>query len=133
METILGLLLILLPAIFKLVEKKLKASGKTEAADKVQEWSEIFGDKKEEWEDDEDEAPSAPVVQQPVVSEPVKPAPVVSKPEPVRPKPVTPKAAYTKAKKSSSKIMLVEEETKKKEKIDPKKLVIYSEIMNPKF
>ena len=29
--------------------------------------------------------------------------------------------------------MLVEEKTEKKEKIDPKKLVIYSEIMKPKF
>ena len=132
METILGLLLILLPAVFKLVEKKLKASGKTEAADHVHEWSEIFGDKKEEWEDDEDEASSAPAVQQPVFSEPVMPAPVVPKPAPVRSEAVKPKPSQLKAKKTS-KTMLVEEEPKKKEKMDPKKLVIYSEIMKPKF
>lgn len=133
METLLGLLLILLPAIFKLVEKKLKASGKTEAADHVHEWSEIFGEKKEEWEDDEDDAPTVPAARQPVFSEPVKPAPVISKPEPVRSKAVTPKPLQVKAGKTSSKPMLVEEEPKKKEKIDPKKLVIYSEIMKPKF
>ena len=55
METILGLLLVLLPLVFKLVEKKLKASGKVETAEKVHEWAEMFG-KDEDWEkDDEDE------------------------------------------------------------------------------
>ena len=128
METILGLLLILLPAIFKLVEKKLKASGKTEAADQVHEWSEIFGENKEEWKDDEEGSPSFPEVRQPVM-----PAPVVPKPEPVRHEDIKPKPSQFKAEKSSSKTMLVEEEPKKKEKIYPKKLVIYSEIMTPKF
>ena len=128
METILGLLLILLPAIFKLVEKKLKASGKTEAAGHVHEWSEIFGEKKDEWNDDEDESPSVPAARQPVM-----PAPVVPVTEPVRSKALQPKPSQAKAKKSSSKPMLVEEEPKQKEKIDPKKLVIYSEIMKPKF
>ena len=129
METILGLLLILLPAIFKLVEKKLKASGKTEAAGHVHEWSEIFGEKKEEWEDDKDDAPTVPAARQPVM-----PAPVVPKPETVRlPKASEPKPSRMKAKMTTSKPMLVEEEPKKKEKIDPKKLVIYSEIMKPKF
>ena len=46
---------------------------------------------------------------------------------------IKPKPSQFKAEKSSSKTMLVEEEPKKKEKIDPKKLVIYSEIMKPKF
>ena len=133
METILGLLLILLPAIFKLVEKKLKASGKTEAADQMHEWSEIFGEKKDEWKEDEDESPSIPEAGQSVFSEPVMPEPVVPKPEPVRHKAVAPKPSHMKVRKSSSKPMLVEEEPKKKEKIDPKKLVIYSEIMKPKF
>ena len=128
METILDLLLILLPAIFKLVEKKLKASGKTEAAGQVHEWSEIFGEKKDEWKDDEDESPSVPAARQPVM-----PAPVVPGMEPVRPKALQPKPSHAKAKKSSSKPMLVKEEPKQKEKIDPKKLVIYSEIMKPKF
>ena len=112
METILGLLLILLPAIFKLVEKKLKASGNTEAAEQIHDWSELFGEKKEHWKEEEDDVP---------VSEPVRP-------EPVQPKPVK-----VKTRKTSSKPMLVEDEPKKKEKIDPKKLVIYSEIMKPKF
>lgn len=123
METILGLLLILLPAIFKLVEKKLNASGKTQAAEQVHDWSELFGEKKEDWKEEEDYIPSVPTYSQHVV--PIQ--------EPVRPKPVKPEPVRVKAKKTSSKPMLVEEEPKKKEKIDPKKLVIYSEIMKPKF
>ena len=124
METILGLLLILLPAIFKLVEKKLKASGKAVAADQVHEWSEIFGNS----EDDVEDAPSAPSAKEQVVTEPVVLRPVIPQPEPVRPKPARPKVN-----KTSSKVLLQEEALKKKEKIDPKKLVIYSEIMKQKF
>lgn len=123
METILGLLLILLPIIFKLVEKKLKASGNTEAAEQIHDWSELFGEKKEDWKEEEDDIPSAPAYPHHVV--PIQ--------EPVRPKPVKPEPVRVKAKKTSSRPMLVEEEPKKKEKIDPKKLVIYSEIMKPKF
>ena len=128
METIIGLILILLPAIFKLVEKKLKASGKTEAADQMHEWSEIFSNKEDDWEIDEDEAPSVPRIPEQVSPAPVVLRPVVPQPEPKRSEPAKPKV-----KKTSSKPMLQEEEPKKKEKIDPKKLVIYSEIMKPKF
>ena len=49
------------------------------------------------------------------------------KPKPVQPKPVQPKPVVKKP-------ILEEEESRKTgEKIDPKKLVIYSEIMKPKF
>ena len=53
METILGLLLVLLPLVFKLVEKKLKASGNVETAEKVHEWAEMFG-KDEDWEKEQE-------------------------------------------------------------------------------
>ena len=122
METILGLLLILLPAIFKLVEKKLKASGKTEAADAMHEWTEIFGKEEDEKEDD---------MADEMIPEPMRPEPVIIEPVVTRPAPVQPVRPVKR--KTSSKPMLVDEEPKKKEKIDPKKLVVYSEIMNPKF
>ena len=133
METILGLLLILLPAIFKLIEKKLNASGKTQAAEQVHDWSELFAEEKEDQEEGEDAIPASPIFPQPVVpvSEPLRPEPM--RPESLRPEPVQHKPVSRRTRKTSSKPMLVEEEPKKKEKIDPKKLVIYSEIMKPKF
>ena len=110
METIIGLLFILLPVIFKLIGKKLEQSGKTDASEKMREIVEAMGE-------DNDEAPKPPVVQ---------PAPRTE----VKPKEnVKPAVKKQKAKKP----ILVEEEKKKAEKIDPKKLVIYSEIMKPKF
>ena len=121
METILGLLLILLPAIFKLVEKKLNASGKTDAAEAMHEWSEIFG--KEE--DDDVPEEMKPVQMRPEHS--------VSQSEPVHMKPAQHDVVHVKTKASVSKPELGNEDIKKKEKIDPKKLVIYSEIMKPKF
>ncbi len=118
METILGLLLVLLPLAFKLVEKKLRSSGRVETAEKVHEWAEMFGNDKDQ-DDDSDE-------------EDVAPAPVAVSPQPslqqVQVTPVMPRT-----RKPASKPMLVEEKTEKKDKIDPKKLVIYSEIMKPKF
>ena len=129
METIVGLLLILLPAIFKLVEKKLNASGKTQAAEQVHDWSELFAEDKDDLGEKEDQEKG----EYAIPASPVFPQPVVPIHEPVRPEPVKPKPLRVKAKKTSSKPMLVEEEQKKKEKIDPKKLVIYSEIMKPKF
>ena len=134
METILGLLLVLLPLIFKLVEKKLKSSGNTKAADKVHEWAEVFGQKeddlddKEDDDDDDDDVPATVTVIP--VDQPAQEAPSVV--APVQPVPVRSAAARVAAKKPS-KPMFEEEETKKKEKIDPKKLVVYSEIMKPKF
>jgi len=127
METILGLLLVLLPLVFKLVEKKLKASGKVETAEKVHEWAEMFG-KDEDWEkDDEDDTPS---VQPAAPARPVEAPQVVSLQQKTRPEPVKPAVM---ARMKAPKPAVVDDDTKKKEKIDPKKLVIYSEIMKPKF
>ena len=109
METILGLLLILLPVIFKFIGKKFEQSGNPEAAEKIRKVLETMGE--------DDESPiHVPTYIPPVVEENV-----------VR-QTAAPKQATAK------KPILVEDEPKKKgEKIDPKKLVIYSEIMKPKF
>ena len=127
METILGLLLVLLPLVFKLVEKKLKASGKVETAEKVHEWAEMFG-KDEDWEKDGENEDDTPSVQPAAPARPVEAPQVVSLQPKTRPEPVKP-VTRMKAPKPA----VVEDDTKKKEKIDPKKLVIYSEIMKPKF
>ena len=124
METIIGLLFILLPVIFKLIGKRFEQSGQQDKARKVREiaqamdgedspmhdWEyfskEVLGVDGEQQEEEILPQTSAPVPQTPVEAQP----------------------AFTR------KPMLQEEEPQKKEeKIDPKKLVIYSEIMKPKF
>ena len=146
METIIGLLFILLPLIFKLIGKKLEQSGKSEAAGKVREFAEMFGggDDNESAGPDVDSTPFEP--EQPF--EPVPPfepeQPFVRQPEPVAEEVVEnvtrqvevkkpePKKAHAR-RPEKKKPILVEEEQKKGEKIDPRKLVIYSEIMKPKY
>ena len=116
--------------VFKLVEKKLKASGNVETAEKVHEWAEMFG-KDDDWEkDDEEDTPSVVPVQPAAPARPVEAPKVVSLQPRTRPEPAKP-AVRTRVK--ATKPAVVEDDTKKKEKIDPKKLVIYSEIMKPKF
>ena len=117
MEEILGLLIIIAVSIFKAVNKKLEKSGTPTAPDAPAHEQEVqenpFDFKR--W--IEEAMPEAEVVQ----PEPVKvfeEAPKVV--EPVKPVP-TPKP-----------VMEVAEEKPEKEKIDPKKLIIYSEIMTPK-
>lgn len=140
METIIGLLFILLPLIFKLIGKKFEQAGQSERAEKMREIAQTLrgGDDDDEddpWELDDDgqvtevrPAAPAPVAPTPVVVRPVQSvqqtvAENVTRQTTSRPKPTV------KAKRP-----ILEEETKKKgEKIDPKKLVIYSEIMKPKF
>ena len=132
METIIGLLFILLPVIFKLIGKRIEQSGDPDRARKVREIAQALdgedspmhdwkyfgeeilgvGDEEQFSEVDAEQPQQIGVVPSPVMAEPVK----EGKPAFVR------------------NPMLVEEEQKKKgEKIDPKKLVIYSEIMKPKF
>ena len=103
MEEIIGLLIVLAVGIFKAVNKKFENAGKEKE---------------------------------------------VSMPEPVviRQEPVVPKKRPMAAKQKPSAIEVVERQTKvrkpilieeeekgPKEEIDPKKLVLYSEIMTPKF
>lgn len=112
METIIGLLFVLIPVIMKLIGKKLEDAGKQDTPVPPAE-SGTF-----EVAPATPEAPvaSAPVVKTPVVNTPVEEAP-----------------RQFQAAKPKKKPLLIEEEKKQKEKIDPKKLVIYSEIMSPKY
>ena len=132
METIIGLLFILLPFIFKLIGKKLEQAGQSDTAERMKEIAQYMG-AGEEQDVMSPEADYAPTVH---VIEPDAPAaePVVPVIEPVRMKftenvqrQVPPEPKKTK------KPILLEETEKKGEKIDPKKLVIYSEIMKPKY
>ena len=126
METIIGLLFILLPVIFKLIGKKLEQSGKTDVSERMREIVEAMG---EEFDDAPEQSfePAEPVQMKPVEEmKPVEMKPVFETKPRVEGKPVAKKPKVKKP-------ILVEEEKKKGEKIDPKKLVIYSEIMKPKF
>ncbi|MBR5299354.1 MAG: hypothetical protein IKU36_03765 [Bacteroidales bacterium] len=143
METIIGLLFILLPVILKLVGKKLEQSNQPEKAKKLQDFIDTIyegSDKEDNMEvrtdnaleveyDDDGQIISvhpkmgwkpmqAPSVRETKVSDPqIHMWDVKEGVSSVKKKPI-----------------LVEEAPKKKrEKIDPKKLVIYSEIMKPKF
>ena len=126
MEEIIGLLIVVGTLILKVVGNRLEKSGKKAAPEAVpQEEPEVDFDFKgwvrEALYDAEAEAKA---------EEPLDQAPVVMKPEAeavrMQSKPVQ--------KPVVRKPMLEEEESGKKgEKIDPKKLVIYSEIMKPKF
>lgn len=119
---------------FKFIEKKLKSAGKDTKAGRFKEFAEIFGAGESEvvqtvasreepepdfLETDED------VHDNPVVSDPVVAPKDVEKP--------APKIDSPRSQPSSKMKALQEEENKPKEKIDPKKLVVYSEIMKPKY
>ena len=143
METIIGLLFILLPVILKLVGKRLEQSGQPEKAKKLQDLIDTVYDGKD---DDElkDEQDDGLEVEYDDDGQIVSVHPkMVWKPEPIVPvveKKVEPAAQIHlwEVKEgipaTKKKPMLVEEAPKKKrEKIDPKKLVVYSEIMKPKF
>ena len=129
METIIGLLFILLPVILKLVGKKLENAGTTTIPKApgpfdVGSWVQEAID-----EVDEDEQAAHPQPQAaPAPAEEAAPS-VIDFNEYMRNR-----AAAKSVRKPSNKApILVEEEEKPKEKIDPKKLVIYSEIMSPKY
>ena len=145
METIIGLLFILLPVILKLVGKRLEQSGQPEKAKKLQDLLDTVYDGKAETVEleTEDEPDDGLEVEYDDDGQIVSVHPKMTwKPEPAPVVVEKPKAGtqvhlwevnegVTAVKK---KPMLVEEAPKKKrEKIDPKKLVVYSEIMKPKF
>ena len=137
METIIGLLFILLPVIFKLIGKKFEQSGKTDKADVLKELAKAFGEDGGDAElqveyDDDGQIINVPPM--PKIVTP--PAPKVANAPATKPRFMAEKSKMTVegVKSISRKPMLLEEEPKKKrEKIDPKKMVIYSEIMKPKF
>ena len=104
-----GLLFVLIPLIFTLIGKKLEKAGK-ESADEV------------------GEAPSIPEAFPSLEKfAPEREAERALKPE-AEPEPMSKqKPSHTQSASQSPK------QKEKSEKIDPKKLVIYSEIMKPKF
>ena len=132
METIIALLFVLLPIVFKLIGKKFEQTGQPRRAEQMREFAELFGSDDDESEvrhDDDGQVVDVP----PVTVTPVRTytRPVVS-PEPVVTENVV---RQTAAKKKPVKKPILEEEVhvRNGEKIDPKKLVIYSEIMKPKY
>lgn len=130
METIVGLLFILLPVIFKLIEKKLQQSGTAAQQETVRQIKDLFemeeNDLTDEIEDDVE-----PEIGDYVEPEPkFEVNPVIEFLERVEPQVVKPAAPAQK--KRTAPILMEEKDNKKKEKIDPKKLVLYSEIMKPK-
>ena len=145
METIIGLLFILLPVILKLVGKRLEQSGQPEKAKKLQDLLDTVYDGKAEAVEleTEDEPDDGLEVEYDDDGQIVSVHPKMTwKPEPVsEPEPEKtfvyesePAPAVKKHASNKKKPMLMEETPKKKsEKIDPKKMVIYSEIMKPKF
>ena len=152
MEVLLPLLFILLPFIFKLIGKKLEQAGNIDQAEKMRKIAKALGGNEDEesnapkffMEDNEDAEPEDDVEYDDdgniteVFPKPVtyymptdRVAPFFTFTENVE-RQTAPKTAQ--AQKPKAKPILMEEDTKeRREKIDPKKLVIYSEIMKPKF
>lgn len=120
METVIGLLIVLVPLIFQLIGKSLEKAGKTSSADKMKKVAELFGG-------EETEEP-APVASVPPVP-PVQPVQPVRKTQ----RPKAPAPVKTKKRTAPMAPVLDEKQPSSHEKIDPKKLVVYSEIMKPKY
>lgn len=140
METIIGLLFVLLPIIFKVIGKRLENAGKQEQAGKIREFSKKYLESESDDEAMEDirqwfNAEPATVEGESVsesATEPVVEGPVV--PASRMTEEAVPVLKTQRKGKRKTPILLEEEtEKKRKEKIDPKKLVIYSEIMKPKY
>lgn len=146
MDGLIGILILLIPVFAKLIEKKLQKAGNQKGAEKARELGEVFGTDEDEglkelqeWfkaKASERETESEPVVEfsEPVSTQPIMPQPVV---QPVveqqQPKQKAYQSINVSRHKKNDSVILNEEVGKPKEKIDPKKLVIYSEIMKPKF
>jgi len=118
METIIGLLIVLVPVIFKFIGKKLEqaAQSTSSQAEPIEDWAETLRRHLEAQQSQEQQIEVHP--------EP-SPAPAQA------PKKVIEKKTPKNVQKSSP--VLQEEVKKKREKIDPKKLIVYSEIMKPKY
>ena len=128
METIIGLLFILLPVIFKLIGKRLEQAGKDEEAGKIREFSKKYLDQESEDSDFEDIRQWFNGDSEPKEEAPLE-VPVVELPK----EEAVP--AFDILKKDKKSPILQEEDSnkEKKEKIVPRELVIYSEIMKPKY
>lgn len=113
MEEIIGLLVLLAAAVFKAVNKKLEQSGEQALPGKPVR-PEPLRETEREWKQEQEQTPA--------------PAPA---PTPV-PVPKQQPAVARKQTQARKFPVQTEAPERKKEKIDPKKLIIYSEIMSPK-
>ena len=121
MDGIITIVVIAAAIIFKVVEKRLKGT----AGDEVFPTISVDPDLMTEQDHDVKPAERHYPYQESVVDEMVvEEAPRVLPSEPVKAEPPV---------KKDPTPILVEEEPKKREKIDPKKLIVYSEIMKPKY
>ena len=120
------MIIVLLPVIFKLIGKKLeKSAAQSQETDEqhapIEDWAEVLRRHIEAQQQQQEEArPAAPVQQQPVQQRVAEEGvPQTRRPDRTAPRRVKP--------------ILQEEEQRPKEKIDKKKLIMYSEIMKPKY
>ena len=120
METIFIILVIILPIVFKLIGKKLEQAGKQNAPqstgnqEQIEDWAEVLRRHIEAQQMPQE--PELPVQEERIIPD-VRPVAPKAKPSVVQTKPV----------------ILAEPEEEEKEKIDKKKLILYSEIMKPKY
>ncbi|MBR5862715.1 MAG: hypothetical protein IKZ08_05230 [Bacteroidales bacterium] len=124
MEEIIGLVVVIIIGILKFVNEKYLNAGKQPESP-----SQPFGPL-----GSGDPSGGEPEVFVPK-AEPVAPKPIEEKPayvRPMSPKPSTVEVVQRQT-KTRKPILIEEEEKSPKEEIDPKKLVLYSEIMTPKF
>ncbi len=147
LDILIPILFIVLPVVFKAIGNKLDSAGKSDKAGKFKKVAEAFEDEEDEdtltgWlleKMNQEEKPVEPVsidpepvvIPKPAVAE-INVMDYIDKPATVVKRQITriPPRPNVKARP----MMLIEDEPeRKKEKIDPKKLVIYSEIMKPKF
>ena len=144
-------MLVVLPMAAGLIEKLLKAAGKTGAAGKMKDLAEMF-DSKDSSEDGE-QAAGNPHGQQPVpagapagqpapaTAHSAQPAPVMTHSRQAAPKPLhqmqparpTVEKPVPNVKPKTGSPAADEAVAEKKPFIDKKKLIIYSEILKPKF
>lgn len=130
MEEIIGLLIALGAIILKVVGNRLEKSGKKTAAPVTSDKDSEGGLDVKGWILEALEEAKEEVLGE---EEAVEPEPVFEPVQVVTPPVVRPAAVKPVAKPVSKPILLEETPERKGEKIDPKKLVIYSEIMKPKY
>lgn len=128
METIFTLLLILLPLAFKLIGKKLEKAGQQPGQlEPVEDWAEVLRRHLEIHQQALSQENQTEEVQNAVPEKKVQQKKTSGKKNSAHvKKPVAPVA-------KASMPILNEPKERKKEKIDVKKLIIYSEIMKPKY
>lgn len=128
METIIGLLIVVLPIVFKLIGKRLEQAGQVPPPihEDILEDDDPEGEiSEEDWQEtlrrylEQQQAQAREYVPVKAEVEPVKEMIVEEAPRVVPQKKRQP--------------ILIEEEKEPKEKIDVKKLIVYSEIMKPKY